>query len=61
MMKNMLRITVVIKGQHGNKSYPAINVLFNAINKNPLTFPYTLQDESIDPLSAAPGGVGLRV
>lgn len=35
MMKNTLRITFVIKGQGISKSYSAINVLCNAINKNP--------------------------
>lgn len=58
--QNMLKITVIIKGQRANKAYPAVNVLL-MLSTKALAFPCTLQDESIDPLSVAPAGVGLRV
>ena len=35
MTAKYARITDITKGQHANKAYSALNIVFNAINKSP--------------------------
>lgn len=50
LMKTMLRITFVMKGQPGNKADPAVKALNKSLCINPLTYPFALRHESTDPL-----------